>query len=62
MATEARPTYRISTYDPGDGFYDDFEWNVRASGLPLMRLRRWLTALWRCGYDTQSSILVERED
>lgn len=55
-------SYRISTYDPGDGPHDPWGWRVRHCGLPLMALRAPLREFRDPGYDDDLSILIEREE
>jgi hypothetical protein len=56
-----RPTYRLSTYDPGDDEDADWGWTVRVSGLGLWGLRAALRDFRGRGYEDDVSILVERE-
>ncbi len=53
------PTYRVSTWDPGDA-PDDWDWTVVATGLSRWQLRGALRELYGRGYG-EASILVQRE-
>jgi hypothetical protein len=53
-------TYRVSTWDPGDGPEEDFSWNPRFQGLTKWGLRAALRELYGMSYSSVS-VLVERE-
>lgn len=56
------PTYRLSTYDPGDTPEAAWSWRVQLTGLPRWGLRAAIRWARGQGYETDTSILVERED
>jgi hypothetical protein len=57
-----RPTYRISTWDPGDSPGDDWGWNLRHAGLTRWQLRAAMQDVRDLGYIEDHSVLIERED
>lgn len=56
------PTYRLSTYDPGDTPEDEWGWTVRETGLTRWQLRGAIREYRGWGYSDDCSILVEREE
>jgi len=61
-------TYTISRYEPYDDHMEDREgfresdWLPVASGVRLFALRRYMRNLTRCGYEMDTSILIERDE